>query len=87
MGKKNVLIWVLKPGQTNNLTIPNKWRPIIGYGQTTPHPVPPFDLSIRKRQRRNPKFFLFDTGVARSLAGTLEQPLVSGTQDYGRAFE
>ena len=49
--------------------------------------LPPFDLSIRKRQRRNPKFFLFDTGVARSLAGILEQPLDPRTQAYGKVFE
>lgn len=49
--------------------------------------LPPYHRSIRKRQRANPKFYFFDSGVARALAGTLESPLVPGTSAYGIAFE
>jgi len=49
--------------------------------------LPPFDLSIRKRQRTNPKYFLFDNGVTRALAGQLEPPLTPRTPAYGKAFE
>jgi predicted AAA+ superfamily ATPase len=47
----------------------------------------PFDLSVRKRQRKNPKFFFFDTGVTRALAGQLELPLLPRTFAYGKVFE
>jgi uncharacterized protein len=49
--------------------------------------LPPFHESIRKRQRQNPKFFLFDNGVARSLANQLSLPLTQRTSLYGDAFE
>lgn len=47
----------------------------------------PFHLSIRKRQRRNPKFYFFDTGVKAALERTLEQPLAPSSHAFGRAFE
>lgn len=47
----------------------------------------PFHLSIRKRQRKNPKFYLFDLGVQHALARTLSVPLVVQTSAYGEAFE
>ncbi len=47
----------------------------------------PFHESIRKRQRKNPKFYLFDTGVTRALAGHLEGSLEPRTSAYGRYFE
>jgi uncharacterized protein len=47
----------------------------------------PFHTSIRKRQRKNPKFYFFDTGVVRALAGSLSIPLEPRTYAYGRAFE
>ena len=47
----------------------------------------PFHLSIRKRQRQNPKFYVFDLGVQRALARSLDQPLAPGSHAFGRAFE
>lgn len=43
--------------------------------------------SIRKRQKLSPKFYLFDTGVARHLQGLTSQPLSESTYGYGKAFE
>lgn len=47
----------------------------------------PYHGSIRKRQRANPKFYLFDTGVQRALERTLTGTLSANTYAYGRAFE
>jgi predicted AAA+ superfamily ATPase len=47
----------------------------------------PFHESIRKRQRANPKFYVFDTGVKRALGRSLTETLVPGTYAYGLAFE
>ncbi|MBN2317696.1 MAG: ATP-binding protein [Acidobacteria bacterium] len=47
----------------------------------------PFHRSVRKRQSGSPKFFLFDTGVQRSLARLLNVPLVPSTYAFGVAFE
>lgn len=49
--------------------------------------LPPFNRSIRKQQRSNPKFYFFDIGVKRALDRTLTLPLVPGTYEYGNAFE
>jgi len=49
--------------------------------------LPPFHESIRKRQRKNPKFYLFDLGVTKALAGLLETKYVPRTPSYGKAFE
>jgi len=49
--------------------------------------LPAYHRSVRKQQRANPKFYLFDTGVKRSLDRTLQVPLNTGTYEYGRAFE
>lgn len=46
-----------------------------------------FHQSIRKRQRVNPKFYWFDTGVVRSLTNMLGVELRSGTSYYGELFE
>lgn len=46
-----------------------------------------FHYSLRKRQRKNPKFYFFDTGVKRALDRTLLQPLSMNTYGYGQAFE
>ncbi len=46
-----------------------------------------FHRSIRKRQRESPKFYLFDTGVRRALANTLNLPLDPSTFEYGNTFE
>jgi len=47
----------------------------------------PFHRSVRKRQRRAPKFYLFDPGVRRALDRTLTIDLKPGTYAYGKAFE
>ncbi len=47
----------------------------------------PFHMSVRKRQRQAPKFYLFDPGVRRALDRTLTVDLRPGTYAYGRAFE
>jgi len=47
----------------------------------------PFHRSIRKRQRENPKFYFFDTGVQRALSKTLDVKLKPQTYAYGAAFE
>jgi predicted AAA+ superfamily ATPase len=47
----------------------------------------PFHASIRKRQRKSPKFYWFDTGVARSLQKSLDNHLLPRTSAYGNAFE
>lgn len=49
--------------------------------------LPAHHKSLRKQQRQNPKFYFFDLGVTRALAGLLSQPLDSGTYGYGKAFE
>ena len=46
-----------------------------------------FSRSIRKRQSRSPKFYLFDTGVTRALARFLGQHIVPMSKPYGQAFE
>ncbi len=47
----------------------------------------PFDESVRKRTRKNPKFYLFDTGVTRALAGLLDDSLTPQSGLYGKYFE
>lgn len=47
----------------------------------------PFHLSIRKRQRTNPKFYLFDNGVTRALSNMLEESIHPQTSAYGKYFE
>jgi predicted AAA+ superfamily ATPase len=45
------------------------------------------DNSLRKRQKKNPKFYYFDTGVARCLDRKLNVPLSEGNFEYGNLFE
>jgi uncharacterized protein len=47
----------------------------------------PFKHSFRKRLSHKPKFYLFDTGVVRSLTGMLSAPLLTGNSTYGEIFE
>ncbi len=49
--------------------------------------IPAFNRSIRKQQHEAPKFYLFDPGVTRALAGTLRVELVPQTYAFGDAFE
>jgi uncharacterized protein len=46
-----------------------------------------FHESVRKRQRENPKFYFFDTGVLRALSQTLSVELAPQTYAFGVAFE
>lgn len=46
-----------------------------------------FHRSVRVRQRAAPKFYFFDTGVQRALAGTLDVKPVPRTSYYGEMFE
>jgi len=46
-----------------------------------------FHLSVRKQQRRAPKFFLFDLGVQRALEDQLGEGVQPQTGPYGRLFE
>jgi len=47
----------------------------------------PFHHSFRKRLSKKPKFYYFDTGVVRALAGFIEISLTERTHEYGDAFE
>ena len=47
----------------------------------------PFHESVRKRQRGNPKFYFFDTGIQRALSHALNVGLAPRTHDFGVAFE
>jgi predicted AAA+ superfamily ATPase len=47
----------------------------------------PYDQSIRKRQRKNPKFYFFDTGVTRALQNRLTLNIAEGTYEFGDLFE
>lgn len=46
-----------------------------------------FQHSFRKRLSKAPKFYFFDTGVVRTLAGRISIPLLEGNSAYGEAFE
>lgn len=47
----------------------------------------PYHDSFRKRLSHQPKFYLFDTGVARALAFMTDVKLVRKTSAFGNAFE
>ncbi len=47
----------------------------------------PHHPSLRKSQLQQPKFYFFDLGVQRDLAGWSSSPLMSSTSAYGEAFE
>lgn len=49
--------------------------------------LPSYERSIRKQQRKAKKFYFFDTGVARVLAGRLDDPLTPRTFEYSQLFE
>lgn len=49
--------------------------------------LPAFHRSIRKQERMNSKFYLFDLGILRTLLRTVGTPLQPGTYAYGKAFE
>lgn len=49
--------------------------------------LPAYHTSIRKQQKKAPKFYLFDTGVARTLAGQVDYDLIPKSFEYGQLFE
>ncbi len=49
--------------------------------------LPAYHTSIRKQQKKAPKFYLFDTGVSRALAGRVDAALTPKTFEYGQLFE
>jgi uncharacterized protein len=49
--------------------------------------LPQFHESIRKRQRANPKFYFFDSGIQRALLDELNTAIRPRTAYYGHAFE
>lgn len=47
----------------------------------------PFHFSLRKRQRKNPKFYFFDLGVKSALERSLMQQAEPSSYAFGKAFE
>ncbi len=46
-----------------------------------------YDRSIRRKQKKAAKFYLFDTGVTRALAERVDYELIPKTFEYGQLFE
>ncbi len=49
--------------------------------------LPAYEISLRRQQKRAKKFYFFDMGVARTLAGVVDAPLLEKTFEYGQLFE
>ena len=49
--------------------------------------VEPFHQSVRKSQRKSPKFYFFDIGVVRALDRTITQRIEPASYGFGRLFE
>lgn len=49
--------------------------------------LPPHSNSLRKQQRKMPKFYFFDLGVTRALNRTLDINITEKTRDFGDSFE
>lgn len=49
--------------------------------------LPAYHTSIRKQQKKAAKFYLFDTGVVRALAGQVDYDLIPKSFEYGQLFE
>ena len=49
--------------------------------------LPSFSYSIRKAQRKAPKFYFIDPGISRALSKTLTVELLAQTSAFGEAFE
>lgn len=47
----------------------------------------PFSFSFRKKLIKSPKFYFFDSGVARAMARQLSIPLVASTSYFGDVFD
>jgi predicted AAA+ superfamily ATPase len=51
------------------------------------HLLEPYDLSVRRRQTQKPKFYLFDTGISRSLREDLVGEAHPRSSVFGELFE
>jgi uncharacterized protein len=49
--------------------------------------LPAYNRSIRKQQRKAPKFYLFDCGIVRALQRVLNIDIAPQTYEYGKLFE
>jgi len=49
--------------------------------------LPSYHKSVRKQQRKAPKFYFHDLGVVRALNNTLGVPVASKSSEYGKLFE
>ena len=49
--------------------------------------LPAFSTSIRKRQKKSPKFYFYDIGLTRTLQNTLKNDPIPKTFEYGLLFE
>ena len=49
--------------------------------------LPSFSMSIRKQQNKASKFYLFDLGVAKALAGLIDVKIQPATYSFGQSFE
>ena len=47
----------------------------------------PYHTSIRKRQKKTPKFYWFDLGVRRALSGTIDSEITARSFEFGSLFE
>lgn len=47
----------------------------------------PYHQSVRKRQKKAPKFYWFDTGVVRAISGAIETDLLPQSFEFGKHFE
>jgi len=47
----------------------------------------PYEKSVRKVQKKSPKFYFFDTGVKRALEQKTKVPLAPGNSEFGNIFE
>jgi len=49
--------------------------------------LPSYGKSLRKQQKKAKRFYFFDPGIARVLAGRIDDPLQPKTFEYGQLFE
>lgn len=60
---------LIKPGEWNRIRVEAKGDTFTVWINGEPSRVPAVALGIRTKETTHPKFFLFDTGVARAAAG------------------
>ncbi len=49
--------------------------------------LPPFEKSVRKRQSKRSRYYLFDLGIKRAIENSFDLPIRPQTSSYGKAFE